>query len=94
MIGNTFFNGQTNVTTAGTRVQVTTEDYATSTIKAKATNSGNIYVGDVTVAAANGFILAAGEEVTILINSSRASIYIDSAINGEGVSYIAWGKIG
>lgn len=86
---DTLVTGVTNVTTAGTRVVLATAQIVRSvTIKAKSTNTGKIYVGDVTVAAANGFPLDAGESVSFELNN-LASIYIDSAVNGEGVSYLA-----
>ena len=81
--------GQTVVTTAGTRVQLATNTVLTQgiVITAKSGNSGNIFIGDVTVTSSNGYILTAGASVTV-IGDNIAKIYIDSAQNGEGVSYI------
>jgi len=94
MIGNTFFYGQRTVAVAANPTRVSQYDYSAITIKAKATNSNNIYVGDVNVNRLTGFILAAGQEVTLMVNNARQSIYICSEVNDEGVSFVAWGKIG
>lgn len=86
---DTLITGVTNVTTAGTRVVLAASQVVRSvTIKAKSTNTGKIYVGDITVAAATGFPLDAGESVSFEIQN-LASIYLDSAVNGEGASYLA-----
>ena len=82
----TFETNQKNVTTAGTRVQLPNNACLSVTIKAKDTNIGLIYVGDVTVDSAKGFILSAGEPMDIAINNTN-KIYIDSAVNGEGISF-------
>lgn len=86
---DTVITGSTDVTTAGTRVALATSQIVRSvTIKAKATNTGKIYVGDSSVASANGFRLDPGETVSFEIQN-LSSIYIDSAVNGEGVTYLA-----
>lgn len=76
---------QKSVTTAGTRVQLDTHTCKTFIVKAKATNTGLIYVGDVTVANSNGFILSAGDTVSYDASNTNL-VYIDSSVNGEGVS--------
>lgn len=75
------------VAAAGTRVALGATACRTVVIKAKAANTGNIYVGGATVAAANGFPLQAGEVVSLSIHM-LSSIYIDSDVNGEGVNII------
>lgn len=81
-------NGQQTVTTAGTRVQLASSTPTTTiTIRAKSTNTGKIYVGTVTVTSSNGFILSASETVSIDLDN-LSKVYIDSSVNGEGVSYI------
>lgn len=82
--------GQTTVTTAGTAVTLLggAQTTGTITIKALDANAGNIYVGDSGVTSANGFILAAGEAVSIAHDHASDNIFIDSDNNGEGVSYI------
>ncbi len=84
------YTGAKDVTTAGTRVAVgtTTGLERGVTVKAKATNSGLIYAGSVLVASSNGYQLSPGDEVFIE-SDSLADVYIDSAVNAEGVSYIA-----
>lgn len=84
------YNGQTNVTTAGTRVALTTTQALVSgvTVKAKSTNTGIIYVGNSTVSSSNGFRLSASAEIFLEI-ADLATVYLDASVNGEGVSYIA-----
>jgi len=81
-------NGKTTVTTAGTRVVLAASTACTSvTIKALSANTGSIYVGNSTVAAANGFELIAGDSVSLDI-SNLNTVNIDSSVNGEGVTYL------
>ena len=84
------YTGNQDVTTAGTRVAVgsTTGLERGVTVKAKSTNTGMIYAGSVLVASSNGFQIAPGEEVFVEC-SSLGDVYIDSAVNGEGVTYLA-----
>ena len=56
-------------------------------IKAEANNTGIIYVGPAAVAAANGFELAAGEEIVLPI-ADLSFVYIDASVSTEGVTYI------
>lgn len=85
-----------NVTTAGTRVQLSTSNlYASSLIiRAKTANTGVIYVGDVTVTSSIGMFLAAGEsnelsgpptKYGVPLQFNLKNIYIDSSVSGEGV---------
>ena len=63
-LSQAIYNGKVLVTTAGTRVQLTsdvTNMKSGVTIKALGTNTGLIYVGDVSVASANGYQLSPGE---------------------------------
>jgi len=80
--------GRRAVTTAGERVSLATDiKGATGVyIKAMATNTGLIYVGDITVTSANGFPLSAGDQLFLPI-SSTSSIFLDSAVNGGSVAY-------
>lgn len=81
--------GQTAVTTAGTRVALgaSVTLFQGLTIRAHLANTGTIYVGDSSVSSTTGYMLSAGESVFVPI-SNRATIYIDSSVDGEGVSYI------
>ena len=81
-------NGVTTVTTAGTRVALSSStSIASVTVKASATNTGYIYVGSSSVSSSNGFQLSARDAVSIDIDN-LSKVYIDSSVNGEGVSYI------
>lgn len=84
------FNDVKTVTTAGTRVQISTTSRPVTgvIIRALSTNTGTIYVGNATVASSNGFPLLMGEAISIPINNLN-KVYIDSSVNGEGVRYIA-----
>lgn len=84
----TVLNGQTNVTTAGTRVVLAASTTAQGvTICAKSTNTGNIFVGSATVSSSNGRILRPGECQSLAI-ANLNTVNLDSAVNGEGVSYV------
>ena len=80
-------SGQATVTTAGTQVQLPTQAVKAVSIKAKSTNTGLIYVGDSGVTSSNGYILSAKEAVDFAIDNLNR-IYVDSSVNGEGVSYL------
>ena len=76
------------VTTAGSRVQLSSATIVSITIKALSTNTGLIYVGGSGVTSSNGFELSTGDSVTLAINDAD-EIWIDSSVSGEGVSIIA-----
>ncbi len=78
---------QTTVITAGTRIQLPTNTCKTITIKAKTTNTGLIYAGTSTTSSSVGFILSSGDAVSLDISNTNL-LYIDSSVNGEGVSCI------
>lgn len=83
-------NGKKTVTTAGTRVQLTTTSTGIHTVSVRALtgNTGLIYIGNSAVASTTGVELSAGDAITITIND-LSKVYIDSAVNGEGVTYLA-----
>lgn len=82
-------SGRATVTTAGTRVQMASVALTAGvTIKALPTNTGFIYIGNSAVSSSNGFILSARESVFIAADNLNR-FYIDSSVNGEGVSYLA-----
>jgi hypothetical protein len=89
-IPTTIYNGQETVDAAGTAQAIVTTQAILSgvTVKALAGNAGLVYVGNASVAAANGFELAAGEQVFVEA-ADVASVYIDAATNDDGVSWIA-----
>jgi hypothetical protein len=87
----TIFNGKTSVTTAGTRVVLAASQVVRSVVvKALAANTGTIYVGNATVAASNGFQLAAGDTVSFDLTNLN-TINLDCSVNGEGVTYMGIG---
>lgn len=81
-------SGQTMVPTAGTAVALATNTSTTSiTLRAFATNTGNIFVGTTGVTSSTGFILSADETVSLDLDNLD-KVFINSAVNSEGVSYI------
>lgn len=80
--------GQKTVSAAGTAEKLTTTKTKDVLIKALSTNTGLVYVGDSTVSASNGYQLSAKEEILLPLDASK--IYIDSAVNGEGVCFLGW----
>jgi hypothetical protein len=85
-------SGQKTVTSAGTAVALGTINPGCSIlVKALETNTdivalGNDGADDVTVS--NGYRLAPGEVCVFENVNSLAAIYLDSVVNGEGVSWI------
>jgi hypothetical protein len=84
------------VTTAGTRVQLnggTSRECVQVIIQALTGNTGNIFVGDVTVASTLGMALAPGANLTLNVDANLenewktyldlADIYLDTATNGN-----------
>jgi len=94
--GDNVLHGKTTVTTAGTAVSVMGAATATRsiTIRANRTNSLSsiIYVGGSTVSSTDGFELGRGQSVTLDVDNSQDEIYIDTNVNGSGVSWIAVDK--
>jgi hypothetical protein len=85
-------SGQKTVTTAGTAVALGTTQKISGPLMVKAldTNTGVVAVGndgadDVTVT--NGLRLLAGEVIIFNSVGDIASLWLDSAVNGEGVSW-------
>jgi len=87
------YNNAETVAAAGTAVQLSTTSIVilSITIKANNGNANNIYVGDINVAAANGFELGPGESISMNIDNVN-KVWIDAAANGDGVTYIAIGR--
>jgi len=86
---STVRNGKTTVTTAGTRVALSGASVAVQgvVIQALASNTGIIYVGSSTVAAANGYELVGGQAIGLAIDD-LSKVYIDASVNGDGVSFL------
>lgn len=82
-----FGNGRATVVSAGTRVPLSSSTaIASVTVRALASNTGLIYVGNSAVSSANGFQLSASETVSMDIDN-LSKVFIDSAVSGGGVSY-------
>ena len=77
------------VTAAGTAEALAGTQTLVSGVRVKAllANTGLIYVGDSAVDSTNGYQLASGESVFLEIDD-LATVYVDSAVNGEGVSFV------
>ena len=61
-------------------------------VKALAANTDLIYIGSDgagDVASSNGLELAAGETLILNYVGDLASVMVDSAVNGEGVAWLA-----
>ena len=88
-------SGQTTVTTAGTAVALGNGIVGGALmVKALIGNVGNVYIGndgagDVT--SANGLELAPGDVMIFDTVSNLSALIVDSAENGEGVSWIMLG---
>ncbi len=86
------YSGQKTVTTAGTEVQLGTGTVrGPLMIKALTTNTGLMYIGNVdgTVSSSTGIPLAAGDALIMNRVNNLADIWVDSAVNGEGVAWLA-----
>jgi hypothetical protein len=81
-------DGSKDVTTAGTRVQLSGTSVSCKRvhIQAKVGNSGSIYVGGSTVATGRGIELIPLASITLNVSNLNL-IYIDSSVNSEGVTY-------
>ena len=91
---SSLLDGRKTVTTAGTAVQLASSVTAVNevAVTALSTNTGLIVVGASTVKAKaeerRGQPLSAGQTVSLDIRD-LSSVWIDSTVNGEGVSYLA-----
>lgn len=90
-----FFADQTNVTTSGTPVQLSSHfvpDGISIMVKAKSGNTGTITVGSSSADALNSATtntrLLANQAISIQVANSNA-IWIDATVSGEGVEYFA-----
>lgn len=78
-----------NVVTAGIAVQLPNNNIREVTIIALDTNTGYIYVGGSNVTSSTyGVKLGSKESVTLRISNTNL-VYINSSVNGEGISYVA-----
>ena len=85
--GTAVYTGR-KTTTIGTAIVLANSTSIKSvSIQALPTNTGNVFVGNSSVNSSNGYILGAGESIAVDINNLNL-IYIDVAVNNEGVGYI------
>jgi len=87
-----FISGEKTVTTAGTAEALGTGLYRAVVIRAKAANTGQVYVGGSDVDSNTNEGLDAGD--TLSMESERheldlSQIFIDVDTNGEGVDFYA-----
>lgn len=86
-------SGQTTVTTAGTAVPLGSQSIVGPLmVKALDTNTaivalGNDGANDVTTS--NGLRLSAGEVIVFEYVGHLSSLYLDAAVSGEGVAWLA-----
>lgn len=87
-----WWHGQKAVATAGTEVALAASQalfVGQVTIKAWHANAGMIYVGKNPVTLSTGYVLDAGEVVTLCNVANLVDVYVDASVNGEGVSFVA-----
>lgn len=90
LLGDGIAAAAKDVTTAGTAeaLAASSTRVLAVVIRAKSGNTDSIYVGASDVDSTDGFPLAAGEAITLNVRD-LADVYVDAAVNGEGVHYIA-----
>lgn len=89
------YDGTASVTTAGTRVALSTTSQKAAWIifKPKAANTNPVFIGGSTVSATSGYILTNGNNsvtfppVADLNGYDLSKIFIDATTNGEGVQF-------
>jgi hypothetical protein len=86
-------SGQNTVASAGTAEALGSQVLGCALrVKALTTNTGLVYVGNDgadDVSSSNGFPLSAGQDVIFAYVGNLSDIYIDSAVNSEGVAWLA-----
>jgi hypothetical protein len=84
--------GQKTVTTAGTAERLPTGKIANASLMVKAlpANIGNTFIGNVSgdVASGNGMVLESGDSIVFAMVTDLCELWVDSAVNGEGVAWI------
>ena len=85
--------GTVTISTPGTRVQVVASGNAVRAVsfRARATNTGAVYIGDETVASTSGYRLEPGDEVAFLFKEEvdLRRFYVDAATASDRVDYAA-----
>ena len=83
--------GRRLIAVGGTAIQLGTGGCNTVSVRALLANVGTVYVGNAAVTAANGLELAAGESVTISIDS-LAKVFVNGPNAGDGITALASGR--
>jgi hypothetical protein len=85
-------SGQKVIATAGAASALGSQPVnAPLLVKALTTNTGLVYVGNDgggDVNSANGYPLAAGDQVIFGLVSNLSAVIVDAAVNGEGVAWL------
>ena len=85
-------SGKKTVAAAGTAVQLgTIQTNAPVMIKALPGNTNTVYVGNNgagDVDSTNGLALAAGDAIVMAYLGNLGALWVDAAVNGEGVSWL------
>jgi hypothetical protein len=91
--GSSLDVGRQTVTTAGTAVQLSTDQTRVIevAIQAETDNTGLIVVGDSSVVASlstrKGIALAAGDAITLNV-SQLTQVFLDTTVNTDGVTFL------
>lgn len=83
----TLSTGNPTVSTAGTRVQLSSNACNRITIVANRANTGYIYVGGSDVSSTVHAIELQTKDTATFYVSNTNQLWIDSSVNGEGVSF-------
>ena len=84
-------SGTIKVTAAGTRVQATHKgNFKTGVFKARADNTGDVYLGGDDVSSSDGMTLTPGESIQLQLADgvSSSQFWADAANNNDQVDYI------
>ena len=84
-------SGTVKVTVAGTRVQATHKgNVKTAVFKARADNTGDVYLGGDDVSSTGGMTLTPGESIQLQLGdgASTSQFWADAANNNDQVDYI------
>lgn len=90
-------SGAKNITLAGTAERLSSVSVPARwvDIQAKFGNTDSVFIGDSTVDSASGITLSPGATITVgnlqrWFTLDLHGIWIDSAVNGEGVTFNYW----
>lgn len=86
------YGGKQTVATAGNRAAIAASQALTEGVWVRAldANTGLIYVGNSTISSTAGGTRLAGKESVFIRIDNLSKVYVDSAVNGEGVTFLGW----